>query len=52
MSFGGPPITVETAEEADELLRKDEKDSAIGKQFSGLRMYILFILLNSLVTLF
>ncbi|XP_023007062.1 uncharacterized protein LOC111499665 [Cucurbita maxima] len=29
MSFGGPPVTVETAEEADELLRKDEKDSAI-----------------------
>lgn len=31
MSFGGPPVTVETTEEADELLRKDEKDSAIGK---------------------
>ncbi|XP_022153810.1 uncharacterized protein LOC111021236 [Momordica charantia] len=29
MSFGGPPVTVETAEEADELLRKDEKDFAI-----------------------
>lgn len=29
MSFGGPPVTVETVEEADELLRKDEKDSTI-----------------------
>lgn len=29
MSFGGPPVTVETVEEADELLRKDEKESAI-----------------------
>ncbi|XP_038901770.1 uncharacterized protein LOC120088495 isoform X2 [Benincasa hispida] len=29
MSFGGPPVTVETVEEADELLRKDEKDSII-----------------------
>lgn len=30
MSFGGPPVTVETVEEADELLRNDEKESAIG----------------------
>ncbi|PQP93766.1 uncharacterized protein Pyn_09976 [Prunus yedoensis var. nudiflora] len=29
MSFGGPPVTVETVEEADELLRNDEKESAI-----------------------
>ncbi|XP_031739816.1 uncharacterized protein LOC101216754 isoform X2 [Cucumis sativus] len=29
MSFGGPPVTVETIEEADELLRKDERDSTI-----------------------
>ncbi|CAN6693601.1 unnamed protein product [Malus baccata var. baccata] len=31
MSFGGPPVTVETVEEADELLRKDEKESAIAE---------------------
>lgn len=30
MSFGGPPITTDTAEEADELLQDDEKESAIG----------------------
>lgn len=30
MSFGGPPVTVETVEEADELLHNDEKESAIG----------------------
>lgn len=31
MSFGGPPVTTETVEEADELLRNNEKESAIGK---------------------
>ncbi|RVW48793.1 hypothetical protein CK203_076067 [Vitis vinifera] len=30
MSFGGPPVTTETVEEADELLRNNEKESAIG----------------------
>ena len=30
MSFGGPPVTVQTVEEADELLLIDEKESAIG----------------------
>ncbi|KAL9459026.1 hypothetical protein AB3S75_007840 [Citrus x aurantiifolia] len=29
MSFGGPPVTTETVEEADELLRSDEEESAI-----------------------
>lgn len=29
MSFGGPPVTAETIEEADELLQNDEKESAI-----------------------
>ncbi|XP_021692464.1 uncharacterized protein LOC110673638 isoform X2 [Hevea brasiliensis] len=29
MSFGGPPVTTETIEEADELLRSDEKESAV-----------------------
>ncbi|KAA8542950.1 hypothetical protein F0562_024103 [Nyssa sinensis] len=29
MSFGGPPITAETVEEADELMRSYEKESAI-----------------------
>ncbi|KAF7836933.1 putative nusB antitermination factor [Senna tora] len=29
MSFGGPPITVESVEEANELLRKNEMESAI-----------------------
>jgi hypothetical protein len=30
MSFGGPPVTTETIEEADELQLSDEKESAIG----------------------
>lgn len=34
MSFGGPPVTVETVEEADELLRNDEKESAIGRHLT------------------
>ncbi|XP_065880014.1 uncharacterized protein [Euphorbia lathyris] len=29
MNFGGPPVTAETVEEADELLRSDEKESAV-----------------------
>ncbi|PSR90277.1 N utilization substance protein like [Actinidia chinensis var. chinensis] len=29
MSFGGPPVTVETVEEADELMRNEDKESAI-----------------------
>ncbi|PIN18627.1 hypothetical protein CDL12_08706 [Handroanthus impetiginosus] len=29
MSFGGPPVTTETAEEADEILRNDQKESEI-----------------------
>ncbi|GLT82464.1 hypothetical protein SLE2022_008320 [Rubroshorea leprosula] len=29
MSFGGPPVTTETIEEADELLSNDEKESEI-----------------------
>lgn len=32
MSFGGPPVTTETVEEADELLRSDEEESAIGNK--------------------
>lgn len=30
MSFGGPPVTTHSVEEADELLRSNEQDSAIG----------------------
>lgn len=30
MNFGGPPVMTETVEEADELLRSNEKESAIG----------------------
>lgn len=30
MSFGGPPVTVDTVEEADKLLHSDEKESALG----------------------
>ncbi|CAA0825802.1 antitermination NusB domain-containing protein [Striga hermonthica] len=29
MSFGGPPVTTETAEEADDILQNDEKESGI-----------------------
>lgn len=32
MSFGGPPVTTETVEEADELLHNDEKESVIGNK--------------------
>lgn len=32
MSFGGPPVTTGSAEEADELMRNDEEESAIGNQ--------------------
>lgn len=30
MTFGGPPVTADTMEEADELQRSFEKESAIG----------------------
>lgn len=30
MSFGGPPVATETVEEADEIMRKDQKESDIG----------------------
>lgn len=30
MSFGGPPVTTETAEEACEILLNDQKESDIG----------------------
>lgn len=29
-SFGGPPVTVETTEEAEELSQIDEKETTIG----------------------
>ncbi|GFZ18139.1 antitermination NusB domain-containing protein [Actinidia rufa] len=32
MSFGGPPVTVETVEEANELMRNEDKESAIESQ--------------------
>lgn len=32
MSFGGPPATVESDEEANELLRHIEEESAIGNK--------------------
>ncbi|XP_044504740.1 uncharacterized protein LOC123224990 [Mangifera indica] len=32
MSFGGPPVTTETIEEADELLHNDEKESVIEEE--------------------
>lgn len=34
MSFGEPPITVESVEEANELMRKNEEESSIGKNIS------------------
>lgn len=33
MSFGGPPVTTDTAEEADEILRNDQNESDIGNSF-------------------
>ncbi|XP_076956088.1 uncharacterized protein LOC143631123 [Bidens hawaiensis] len=35
MSFGGPPVKTETAEEADELMRLDEKASEVGRSLSA-----------------
>lgn len=32
MSFGGPPVTVDTVEEADQLLQDSEKESAIEEE--------------------
>ncbi|XP_031249392.1 uncharacterized protein LOC116107221 [Pistacia vera] len=32
MSFGGPPVTTDTVEEADELLHNDERESAIEEE--------------------
>lgn len=32
MSFGGPPISVETIEEERELLSNNEQESAVGNQ--------------------
>ena len=34
MSFGGPPITAESVEEANELLQNDERESAIGNSLT------------------
>lgn len=33
MGFGGPPVVVETDEEANELLQKIELESAIGNEY-------------------
>lgn len=38
MSFGGPPVTTETLEEADQLELDDEKESEVG-QFFQLEVY-------------
>lgn len=42
MSFGGPPVTTETTEEANELLRNDEKESEIGKSHEKFRAYLAY----------
>ncbi|XP_062147698.1 uncharacterized protein LOC133856653 [Alnus glutinosa] len=42
MSSGEPPVTVDTIEEADQLLRDNEKESAIGNPVK----VFLFLLLN------
>lgn len=34
MSFGEAPIEVDTEEEAEELMRQDERDSALGTIYS------------------
>lgn len=34
MSFGGPPVKTESAEEADELMRLDERASEVGNFLS------------------
>lgn len=34
MSFGGPPVSAETTEEADEILQNDQRESDIGNFFS------------------
>lgn len=40
MCFGGPPVTAETVEEADELLSNDEKESAIGNHVKVLFWFL------------
>lgn len=35
MSFGGAPVEVESEEEADKLILKNEEDSANGKCLRG-----------------
>lgn len=44
MSFGGPPITVESEEEANEILRNIEMESAIGKKFKKQMVEMLEVL--------
>lgn len=34
MTFGGPPVASETVEEADEILRIDQRESDIGESLS------------------
>jgi hypothetical protein len=43
MSFGGPPVTVDTIEEADQLLRDSEKESAIGNTVKSFFIFLFFI---------
>ncbi|OMO50663.1 hypothetical protein COLO4_37952 [Corchorus olitorius] len=40
MSFGGPPVTTQSVEEADELLCSDEQDSAIGNLPQRYMLYL------------
>ena len=41
MSFGGPPVTVESVEEENELLQNIEKESAVGNNCSKTFFYFL-----------
>ncbi|GMP92187.1 hypothetical protein CsSME_00042516 [Camellia sinensis var. sinensis] len=52
MSFGGPPVTAETVEEADELMRNDANQSAIGNLSRSLLLPNFHLLIYSLFTYF
>ena len=43
MSFGGPPVKTETMEEAEELLRVDEKASEVGNAFVSYSHFLLVV---------
>ena len=52
MSFGGPPVTVHTVEEEDELTRHDNNQSDIGQSFFTLNSGTICLYWVTLILLF